>query len=268
MEMDEILELARMVGAVVRENFGNEKAGSVVGRGHGGDQTRVVDKIAEDMILKRAAEVGDVEVLSEETGVVRYGAPNQRWVVDPLDGSTNFSRGIPNFAVSILVERLPDFEPVIGVIFDPMRAQLYNAAPSKGAFMNGKQLKTNSERPLEERVFYLDLHFGRNRAHFDPFIQRYLRLGPHFNTYRSLGSAALALAFTAAGRLDGFLDLSGNSRYLDVAAGNLILEEAGGCVTDLKGTKIREHYDSLIACATVALNERMREILTSGFQEK
>lgn len=261
MNANEIISLAKSVGRLLRERFGDEQMSRVVGRGHGGDMTRQIDQMAEEMIIERARQIGDIEILTEETGMRSFGTPRYRWVVDPLDGTTNFTRGIPNFAVSILLQHASSREPIAGVIYDPMRDQLYVAELGKGANMNGRRLKTNSERTLEERVFYLDMHFGRNKQRFNEFIRRFQNLGPVFNTYRSLGSATLAFAFTAAGRLDGFLDLSGNSRYLDVAAGMLILEEAGGRVTDTAGNRISEQYDSLVACASLALNEKMRELL-------
>jgi myo-inositol-1(or 4)-monophosphatase len=263
MNVNEIIALAKSAGKLARDGFGQDSMSRIVGRGHGGDMTRRIDQAVEEMVSEKAREVGNIEILTEESGVLRFGEPKFRWVVDPLDGSTNFSRGIPFFGISILVQHLPSKEAIVGVIYDPMRDRLYRAEPGEGAYINEQRLKTNSDRTLEERVFYLDLHFGRDKERFDDFIGRYQNLGSIFNTYRSLGSAALAMALTASGHLDGFLDLSGNSRFLDIAAGSLIVEEAGGCVTNLAGQPIGEEYDSLVACASPDLNKKMREILSA-----
>lgn len=263
MNVNEIVDLAKSAGKLVRDGFGQESMSRTVGRGYGGDMTRRIDQAVEEMVSEKARQVGNVEILTEESGVLRFGDPKVRWVVDPLDGSTNFSRGIPFFGISMLAQQLPSKKAIVGVIYEPMRDRLYTAEPGKGAYVNEQRLKTNSDRNLDERVFYLDLHFGRDKERFNDFVRRYQNLGPIFNTYRSLGSAALALALTASGHLDGFLDLSGNSRYLDIAAGSLIVEEAGGCVTNLAGQVIGEEYDSLVACASPELNRKMREILSA-----
>ncbi len=260
--LNTVEEVAKKAGVVLRKNFGDRAASKVIGRGNSGDITRVADKLAEDIIIAEVRRIGDSEIVSEEAGTLRFGAPRYRWVVDPLDGSTNFARSIPFFAISILVEEYGTRRPMFGVVFEPMTGKCFYAEAGKGAGMDGQPIQTNKRRRLQDCIFYLDMHFSGEPARYQKFEKRVRRLGETVNTFRSLGSCAVALAYTAMGTLDGFLDISKNSRFVDVAGGLLILAEAGGHAMDLNGQFVREQYDGILACSSREIAAQVKHLIS------
>jgi len=199
--------------------------------------------------------------MSEEAGYVSFGTPKCRVILDPLDGSTNFARGIPLFAVSIEVRSLPANEPAMAVIYEPICKRMFYAERGKGAFLNGSRIETYRERHFEDCLFDMDLHTARDKVKFAKFVEAFRMFGLSLKSFRSVGSCAIPLAYTACGNLDGFLDFAKNSRMVDIAAGLLILEEAGGAVTDINGKSIDEGYNSVIACSTEEINLKIRKIV-------
>jgi myo-inositol-1(or 4)-monophosphatase len=169
-------------------------------------------------------------LLMEESGGEEGSDPRHRWIVDPLDGTTNFLHGIPHFAISIALER--DDEIVAGVIYEPVRDEMVWAEKGAGAFLNDRRLRVSARRQLAEAVIGTGIPFAGRGDH-----GRYLpMLGAVMaatSGVRRFGAAALDLAYVAAGRLDGFWEF-GLSPW-DIAAGLLIVREAGGYVSDLAG---------------------------------
>ncbi len=259
--LNTVVEAAKKAGAVLKKNFGDRAAAKVIGRGNSGDITRVADKLAEDIIIAEVRRIGDAEIVSEEVGTLHFGAPRYRWVVDPLDGSTNFARSIPLFAISILVEEYDTHKPLFGVVYEPMAGRCFSAENGKGAMMDGQPIQTNKRRRLEDCIFYLDMHFAGEPAKYQKFEKHIRRLGQTVKTFRSLGSCAIALAYTGLGTLDGFLDLSRNSRFVDVAGGLLVLREAGGHAMDLNGRSPGEDYIGLLACSSKQIAEQVRALV-------
>jgi myo-inositol-1(or 4)-monophosphatase len=247
---------------VLSKDFGKKGLADIVGIGYSGDDTIRADRLAEEAALKKLHEIGNVEVMSEEAGLITYGKPQYRVILDPLDGSSNYARGIPLFSVSVEVRKLPDDEPIMGVIYDPIHQMEFSAQLGGGAYLNGSKIHTNHERRFEECLFDLDLHTAADNTRFSRFVDAFRKFGVPLKSFRSVGSCAISLAYTACGTLDGFLDFSRNSRMVDIAAGLLILREAGGTVTDIEGRSIKEGYDSLIACSTEIVNRRVRELIS------
>ncbi len=182
-------------------------------------------------------------------------------ILDPLDGSSNYKRGIPLFSISIEVLSFPALEHVMAVIYEPMNRKMFSAEKGHGAFMDGTEIHTNQERPFRDCLFDLDLHTAADEKKFTKFVEAFRKFGLPLKSFRSVGSCAISLAYTACGTLDGFLDFTKNSRMVDIAAGLLILEEAGGVATDIRGNPITEKYDSLIACSTERINREVRQLL-------
>jgi myo-inositol-1(or 4)-monophosphatase len=182
-------------------------------------------------------------------------------ILDPLDGSSNYKRGIPLFSISIEVQTLPALEHVMAVIYEPMNRKMFSAEKGHGAFMDGSDIHTDQERPFKDCLFDLDLHTAADEKKFIKFVEAFRKFGLPLKSFRSVGSCAISLAYTACGTLDGFLDFTKNSRMVDIAAGLLILEEAGGVATDIRGNPITEKYDSLIACSTEQINREVRQLL-------
>ena len=153
-----------------------------------------------------------------------------RWVVDPLDGTTNYAHGFPHFGVSIGVE--VDGERAVGVIYDPIRDELFSAVRSGGAFLNGARISVSETRELERSLLGTGFAYDVHRAEVDnlDYFGRFLKRA---QAVRRAGSAALDLAYVACGRFDGFWEL--NLHPWDVAAGLLLVDEAGGRTSDLQG---------------------------------
>lgn len=255
------IEAARKAGELLRRKQDQEEMRRVVGRGMGGDATLKADREAEEAVLRVVKGLGDCEVITEEAGRLTFGQPRWRWIIDPLDGSTNYARGLSHFAVSILIERLPSLEKITAVVYEPSAEKCFQAVHCEGSYLNGRRIHVRTERKLEDCLFALDMHFGGQREKIQEFTKRLERLSGHIKTFRTLGSNALALTRTASGELDGFMDLSHNTRFLDVAAGIMILQEAGGLATDMKGGTVTEEYENLIACANPAIHKQITKIL-------
>lgn len=172
-------------------------------------------------------------MMGEERTRVRPEAPWQ-WMVDPLDGTTNFVHGVPCFAVSIgLVER---GRPVLGVIYDPSQRELYAAARGGGMRLNGRRVRVSRARRLEDSL--LSTGFSvRFRKDPRPFLRWFTAFQRRTHAVRRMGSTALSLAYVAAGRQDGFYEQ--DLWPWDIAAGMVLVEEAGGRITDFAGHPVR-----------------------------
>ena len=222
-------QMARAAGQIQRERY--ETALDIRTKTASIDLVTEVDRACEAIIVETLrVERPDDAVLAEEgSGDDRPGA-TWRWVIDPLDGTMNYAHGYPRFCVSIGVQR--DGEPALGVVYDPLLDELFSARRGEGAQLNGRPLRVSEEddlgRALLATGFAYDVHRSAedNLNHFAKFVKTARGL-------RRDGSAALNLCYVAAGRFDGYWELK--LHPWDVAAGNLIVEEAGGRVSDFSG---------------------------------
>src|SRR5213595_275265 len=169
-------------------------------------------------------------MLFEEGGAEPGSDARHRWIVDPLDGTTNFLHGIPHFAISIALER--DDEIVAGLVYEPTRDEMYSAEKGAGAYLNDRRLRVSARRQLAEAVVGTGLPF-RDGADQPVYLGTLAAVLPATSGVRRFGAAALDLAYVAAGRFDGFWEF-GLSPW-DIAAGLLLVREAGGFVSDLGG---------------------------------
>jgi len=262
LKLDDLISMACEAGDALATNFGKKELSEIIGIGDSGDETVRADRLAEEIVIKKLGEIGDVEVISEEAGRVLFGKPKYKVVLDPLDGSSNYTRGVPVFAVSMDARTIPSDEPVMAVIYEPMCRRMFSAERGRGAFLNGSTIQTNRERSLRECLFDMDLHTAADKTKFSKFVDSFRKFGVPLKSFRSVGSCAIPLAYTSCGILDGFLDFSRNSRMIDISAGLMILREAGGVATDVHGRPIEEGYDSVIACSTEKTNREVRKLLT------
>ncbi len=168
--------------------------------------------------------------LLEEGGSIEGSDPDNRWIIDPLDGTTNFLHSIPHFAISIGLERQGKI--IAGVIYDPLRNELFWAEDGTGAFLNDHRLRVSARQSLADAVIGTAMPFKGRSAHPEYGAQLDRVMG-HVSGVRRMGSAALDLAYVAAGRYDGFWEY-GLSAW-DVAAGLLLVTEAGGLVGEIEG---------------------------------
>jgi myo-inositol-1(or 4)-monophosphatase len=169
-------------------------------------------------------------LLFEEGGAVGGGDPHHRWIVDPLDGTTNFLHGIPHFAISIALER--DGEIVAGMIYEPTRDEMFWAEKGAGAYLNDRRLRVSARRQLGEALIGTGIPFGE-RGNDPAYAAMLCAIAAATSGVRRLGAAALDLAYVAAGRFDGFWEFG--LQPWDLAAGLLLVREAGGFVSDLAG---------------------------------
>jgi myo-inositol-1(or 4)-monophosphatase len=232
------IEAARRAGQLIAERFPAQRSVTVKGYR---DIVTEVDTAAEKVILDLIrARFPAHAILSEEAGGEAIG-DEPTWVVDPLDGTTNYSRRLPLSTVSIGV--LERGVPVVGVIYDPLRDQLFAAERSKGATLNGAPIRTSEIDRIGHAAIGLDWgHSDRDREKTVGFLQR---IAPRCGTVRALGSAALAQAYVAAGWLDAYFSLV--AKPWDVAAGLLIATEAGGAYATIDGQPYYVGAQSLVA---------------------
>jgi myo-inositol-1(or 4)-monophosphatase len=213
-------------GAILRERFG-----SVLDIRYKGE----IDVVTEADIMAEATIVGaireafpDHQILAEE-GSTGGSNPDHRWIIDPLDGTTNYSHGLPPFSVSVAYERAGAVQ--VGVIYDPTQTELFVASRGGGATLNGRPIHVSRVSILRRALVATGFPYEkellpRALGQFAAFAQR-------SQAVRRIGSAALDLAYVAAGRFDSYWEAS--IRAWDIAAGILLVEEAGGTVTDITG---------------------------------
>lgn len=180
--------------------------------------------------------------LMEESGTKAGQDPDRRWIVDPLDGTTNFLHGLPHWAISVAAEEKGEI--TAGVVFNPISDELFWAEKGKGAFLNDRRLRVSSRRTLKEGLLATGIPF---LGHGDTtkYQAELNRLMPQVAGIRRYGAAALDLAFVAAGRFDGFWE--GKLNAWDVAAGILLVREAGGFATEMDGGHNPVYGGSLLA---------------------
>lgn len=198
-------------------------------------------------------EFPDHAILAEESGVAA-GQADFQWIVDPLDGTFNYSQAIPVFCTSIALAYRG--EVILGVIKDPLRRELYLAVKGRGATLNGRPMRVSGKTEISNAAIGFDL--GYDEAMRKKALEQAAVLLPMAGTLRLFGSAALSLALTAAGRYDAFYH-----HWLfpwDLAAGILLVAEAGGCVTDWEGNPVTLTTRSLLASNPI-LHDKILAIL-------
>ena len=214
-----------------------------LGKGAGGDQMKPVDLTAEKAIVEVMLENNiSFTLVSEESGIQEFGAsPKDFYVtVDPIDGTTNLVRGLPFYCTSIAVSRKPALSEVFaGAVSDLFHGVTYSAFAGKGAFRDGKKIKTSAVAKLDEAVIGLDLNTYKIKA-VAPKLSDVIHVTKHV---RHFGANALELCYVADGLTDAFIDIRGKLRTTDVAAGFFILKEAGGIVTSPDGKPIDVKLD-------------------------
>ena len=170
--------------------------------------------------------------LMEESGETKGEDGHHRWIVDPIDGTTNFLHGIPHFAISIGLEM--DGEIIAGLVFNPVIDEMFYAEKGKGAFLNDRRLRVSARDSLGDALLATGIPF-RGRPGHAPFLAELERVMPAVAGVRRAGTASLDLAYVAAGRYDGYWEKG--LQPWDVAAGILLVREAGGFVSDFAGAK-------------------------------
>ena len=220
-----MVKAARKAGRSLVRDFG-EVENLQVSSKSAGDFVSKADLKAEEIIREELLEARpNYGFLGEEGAEVAGTDPTRRWIVDPLDGTSNFLHGLPHWAVSIALEHKGEI--VAAVIFDPTKNEMFTAEKGEGAWMNDRRLRVSDRREMIEMLFATGLPFG-GRTDLPETLQDLARILPRCAGVRRWGSAALDLAYVAAGRYDGFWERRLNA--WDLAAGVLLVKEAGGLV--------------------------------------
>jgi myo-inositol-1(or 4)-monophosphatase len=249
------IEAARAAGAILHSEF--RAAHRVAFKGQTTNLVTEMDERAEELIVGRlAAAFPDDAILAEERGAAR-GRSGRRWIVDPLDGTTNYAHGLAIYAVSIALE--VDRWIVLGVAYDPSADELYVAERGRGATVNDAPLTVSTTATLEEGLLSTGFPYTIRETR-DTNLTEYAAFALRCRGVRRLGSAVLDLAWVAAGRLDGFWEL--RLGPWDVAAAGLFVEEAGGRITNLMGAGV-----DVDAPAVVASNGRIHDEMLAVLRE-
>lgn len=223
--LEQVKDLAFTAGKIVREHF--HSGFSIAYKGEI-DLITDADKASEEFLVKAITQLYPQHaILTEEGGRLGNAASDYLWVIDPLDGTTNFAHRLPYFAVSIAL--LEKSEPIIGVVYNPISDELFAAEAGTGAWMNDHPIQVSQAANLKSSLlctgFPYDMHLKQNN------VVNYARLIMQTQGVLRMGSAALDLCYVASGRLDGFWEF--HLHPWDMAAGALIVKEAGGTVTGI-----------------------------------
>ena len=264
MRNDRLLEVAVKAahtgGKILLRNWGKLRAGQIQKKGKR-DWVTDVDRASERAILQVIRKAyPEHSIRAEESAPEASG--RDQWFIDPLDGTVNYVHTFPFFAVSIAFAHNEVLEA--GVVFDPVRKELFTARRGHGAWLNGNRIRVSNVRTFEESMLATGFPF-RARGLVDVYLKSFRRVFMETGSIRRAGSAAMDLAYTACGRMDGFWEMALSS--WDMAAGALLIQEAGGKVSDFLGG---QDYLTTghIAAGNASLHPRLVKMLTPIFRGK
>ena len=250
-----MVKACRKASKILIRDFGEIENLQVSIKGPGDFVTTSDKKVEKTIIDELLKARPDYSVLSEESGEINNDK-SFKWIIDPIDGTANFLHGIPHFAISIGLEK--DEEIICGIIYDPIKDEMFVAEKGNGSYLNNQRIRVSSRSKLEDCIIFTG---GPKKESED----RDLALKEYNNfsskiliPIRKLGSAALDMAYVAAGRCDGFWQR--NLNYWDIAAGIILIKESGGFVTDFNGEN-KYLKNKTILATNSKINKEMMEVL-------
>ena len=218
------------------------------------DYVSDVDRACEAEIVREITRFyPDHAILAEESGA--SGESDYQWIIDPLDGTSNYLHGLPHFAVSISQQFKGRTEHA--VVYDPIRDEMFTATRGSGAYMNKERIRVSQRTELEGAILATAFPF-RKREHMPVYMDIFNSIWEQAEDFRRAGTASLDLAWTAAGRVDGFFEIG--LKPWDVSAGALLVREAGGVANDFSGSDKVEESDSILAAPYKLMTELRRII--------
>ena len=253
--LNKIIEIAKEAGQIVREGFGKNL--DIEFKTNESNLVTQIDKASERRIIEFVKkEFPTHGILAEESGESK-NTSEYIWVIDPLDGTTNFAHGFPIFSISIGVQK--SGVTIAGVVYDVMRDLVYSAETRGGAYSNSNKIYVSSNDKLQRALLVTGFPYNiaENPEHA---FERFIALTKVSRGMRRLGSAAIDFCYVANGVFDGFWEI-----YLhpwDICAGKLILEEAGGIVTDFKGEVI-DIYSNRIMASNKNIHDQMLNVINN-----
>ena len=222
-------DAAHKAGRILLENFG-KISGAQIREKQKNDFLTYVDELSEQRIIETIRTAfPDHGILAEESGIAERESA-YRWIIDPLDGTKNYICGISIYGISIALEYNKNL--IVGVVYDPVRDDMFYAETGKGAFLNGNKIGVSREKDLSKCLIATGFPF-KYKQYLHKYMVCFEEVFVHCSGIRRMGAASIDLAYTAAGKFDGFWELGLNP--WDVAAGALIIREAGGTITDFWG---------------------------------
>lgn len=255
------VQAARRAGKVILSSLNKLDALRVVDKDRFDFATDVDQKAEVEIIKELSKAYPDYAIMGEETGG-RLGEARYTWVIDPLDGTSNFMRGLPHFSVSIAL--LDDGVPIHGVVYDPVRDEVFTASKGSGAFLNDRRVRIGQRASLEGALLCTGFPY-RQRKKLPSQLRMIKQLLEEAEDLRRTGSAALDLSYVACGRLDGFFEYG--LKLWDMAAGALIVREAGGVCTGFTGDDNYLSHGDLIA-ANLKLAAKLVSIIKPNKTEE
>ncbi len=218
------------------------------------DYVSEVDRTCEAEIVREILHFyPDHAILAEESGA--SGESDYQWIIDPLDGTSNYLHGLPHFAVSISQQFQGRTEHA--VVFDPIRDEMFTATRGSGAYLNKERIRVSQRTELDGAILATAFPF-RKREHMPVYMEMFNEIWEQAEDFRRAGTASLDLAWTAAGRVDGYFEIG--LKPWDVSAGALLVREAGGVVNDFAGKDDVENSDSILAASYKMMTELRRII--------
>ncbi len=251
--LEKVVTIAREAGEIIREGYG--KNFSIEFKTNDSNLVTEIDKKSEELIINFIKkEFKNHSIVAEESG--RYdGSSEYRWVIDPLDGTTNFAHGLPIFSVSIGLQK--NGETIIGVVYDVMMDNLYQAEIGSGAFLGGKKLKVSDNDNLSRSFLVTGFPYDL-KENTGTILQKFNDLILCSRAVRRLGSAAIDFCYVASGVFEGFWEVS--LHPWDLCAGKLLVEEAGGIVTNFKNEPIDVFSPQMVA-SNGKIHDQLLEVL-------
>ena len=250
-----MVKACRKASKILIRDFGEIENLQVSIKGPGDFVTTSDKKVEKTIINELLKARPDYSVLSEESGEINNDK-SFKWIIDPIDGTANFLHGIPHFAISIGLEK--DGEIICGIIYDPIKDEMFVAEKGNGSYLNNQRIRVSSRSKLKDCIIFTG---GPKKESEDRDLA--LKEYNNFSTkilipIRKLGSAALDMAYVAAGRCDGFWQR--NLNYWDIAAGIILIKESGGFVTDFNGEN-KYLKNKTILATNSKINKEMIEVL-------
>jgi myo-inositol-1(or 4)-monophosphatase len=257
---------ARKAAPRLRRDFGEVEQLQVSRKGPA-DFVSMADKRAEATLVEELRHARpDWGMIVEEAGAIEGDPTKPRWIVDPLDGTTNFLHGLPHFAISIAVEEPRAAggrgEVTQGLVYQPLTDETYWAEKGRGAWLNERRLRVSARRDLADALVATGVPW-KGHGDFDRFSRVLAAVSPEVAGIRRFGSAALDLAWVAAGRFDGFWEE--DLKAWDVAAGVLLVREAGGFVTDFRGGD-RVIEQGQVLAASDGLHSKLHKLVAGALR--
>jgi myo-inositol-1(or 4)-monophosphatase len=252
-----MVKACRKASKIIIRDFGEIENLQVSLKGPG-DFVTASDKKVEKILIEELQKARpNYSILSEEIGKISNDE-SFKWIIDPIDGTANFLHGIPHFAISIGLEQ--DGEIICGIIYDPIKDEMFTAEKGNGSYLNNQRIRVSSRSKLKDCIVFTGGPKKESKD-YDLSLKEYNNFSSKvLIPIRKLGSASLDMAYVAAGRCDGFWQR--NLNYWDIAAGIILIKESGGFVTDFDGKNGYIENKTIIA-SNSKINKEMIEVLNS-----